>query len=205
MPTSYSESIPTIVKVLEDKKPKKVLDIGTGNGKYGLLTKEYCGQDVIIDGIEAWKPYLTDTHKSIYRNIFIDDVTKMSLKSLEKYDIYLMIDVIEHLPKTTAHRILRELNGLILISTPIEDYRAHYENHFEDHVSHWKIADFTERYKTETHSTNLSTIVLIDTSIKKSDSQNEINRLNNELRRIYNSKSWRLTKPLRAINHIFNR
>lgn len=204
MPTSYSESIPTIVKIMQKVQPKTVLDIGIGRGKYGLLAEEYC-EGVVVDGVEAWKDYLTDVHKAIYRNIYNEDVTKMDLSKLPKYDLVLMIDVIEHFEKDNAYRILDELQCKVLISTPIEDYRAHYENHFEDHVSHWHIDDF-RMYEYEDFSTELSTIVLVDTAKRKKEkalaTENEKLRAENEqlkheVHLMKNSRGWRALEKIR--------
>ena len=195
MPTSYSENIPKIIDIIKEIQPKKVLDIGIGEGKFGLLIKEYLSNDVIVDGVEVYKPYITGIHRAIYRKIYNQDITKMDLRKLEKYDLYLMIDIAEHLQKVTCHRILKELNGVVLISTPIEDYRAHYENHFEDHVSHWTLEDFS-RYEFKNYSTELSVIVLIDTA---AEPVNEVKRLRLELDNVYKSRSWRLTRSLREI------
>lgn len=160
MPTSYAESIPTVVDIIQQVKPKKVLDIGIGRGKYGLLTREYC-DEVIVDGVEAWPEYITDIQRAIYRNIFTEDIVKMDLSKLEDYDLVLMIDVIEHLTKEDGMRIINSLKTQFIISTPIEDYRAHYDNHFEDHISHWTTEDFSQ-YPFVDCSTKLSTIVLLD-------------------------------------------
>jgi len=160
MPTSYSESIPEVIKIIQAVKPKTVLDIGIGRGKYGLLTREYC-DDAVVDGVEAWPEYITETQKAIYRTIYTEDITKMDLTKLNSYDLVLMIDVIEHLTKEDAWRIIETLKTQFVISTPIEDYRAHYDNHFEDHISHWTIKDF-DRYPHVNCSTPLSTIVLLD-------------------------------------------
>jgi 2-polyprenyl-3-methyl-5-hydroxy-6-metoxy-1,4-benzoquinol methylase len=170
MPTSYVETIPQIIKIIQEVKPKHVLDIGIGNGKYGLLTQEYC-EGVVVDGVEAWQPYITEIQKAIYRKIYTQDIRAINAKNLSGYDLILMIDVIEHLQKKEAHRVLNSFEGLVLISTPVEDYRAHYENHYEDHVSHWGLKDF-KKYSYKDHSTSLSTIVLLDMRKKKKKIKN---------------------------------
>lgn len=204
MPTSFMQNIPQVIEVIQKLKPKKILDIGIGNGKYGLLSKEYLN-GVVVDGVEAWKPYISDIQKAIYRKIYNQDITTMDLSRLEDYDLYLMIDVIEHVPKTTGHKILQGLGGLILVSTPVEDYRAHYDNHFEDHVSHWTLDDF-KNYPYEDYSNEFSTMVLIDTAKDaKPDELGKlrirIEELEDKITGIENSKSWKITAPLRKIKN----
>ena len=41
MPTSFMQNIPDVVELMQKLKPKRILDIGIGNGKYGLLAHEY--------------------------------------------------------------------------------------------------------------------------------------------------------------------
>jgi cyclopropane fatty-acyl-phospholipid synthase-like methyltransferase len=163
MPTSYPESIPKIVEVIQAVKPRRILDIGVGRGKYGLLAQEYC-DGVVVDGVEAWPGYITDIQRAIYRKIYLEDITKMDLDKLPSYDLVLMVDVIEHFSKEDAYRIIDNLKTQVIVSTPIEDYRAHYDNHFEDHISHWIPEDFNA-YPNVNLSNNFSTIMLIDARV----------------------------------------
>lgn len=202
MPTSFMQNIPMVVELMQKLKPKKILDIGIGNGKYGLLAIEYI-KDVRVDGIEAYEPYITDIQRSIYGKIYNNDISKMDYSKLAGYDLYLMIDVIEHVPKSVGHKILKGLNGVVLVSTPVEDYRAHYDNHFEDHVSHWTLEDF-EQYPYEDYSNEFSTMVLVDTTaiaekstISKLRTRNK--ELENELKLVYGSRSWKSTEILRKV------
>lgn len=200
MPTSFMENIPKVIEVMQRLKPKEVLDIGIGNGKYGLLAKEYV-PSVVVDGVEAYAPYITDIHKAIYRQLYLEDVTKMNLGKLPSYDLYLMIDVIEHVPKAQGHTILKGLNGIVLVSTPVEDYRAHYDNHFEDHVSHWTLDDFKD-YAYEDLSNDFSTMVLVDTTSRAHASQLSTLRAENkclqkQIAELHASNSWKATRILR--------
>lgn len=197
MPTSYSESIPKIIEIIQAVKPRKVLDIGIGRGKYGLLTQEYC-ENVVVDGIEAWPEYITDVQKSIYRKIYVEDVTQMDLAKLPQYDLVLMIDVIEHFTKDDAYRILNDLQTQVVISTPKEDYRAHYENHFEDHISHWNIHDF-DMYPHVDLSTDLSTIALVDVRVNDREKRlmQENESLRQQIEEFKASKAWKVTQKLR--------
>ncbi len=74
-----------------------------------------------------------------------------------------MIDVLEHVEKAEDHRLLRDIAGTILVSTPREDYRAHdAHNPLENHRSHWTLDDFGD-YQDVDFSNELSTIVVLDT------------------------------------------
>lgn len=198
------QNIPEVVAVMQSLKPKKVLDIGIGNGKYGLLAREYI-EGVVVDGVEAYEPYITDIQRAIYNKIHIGDISTMDIAKFKGYDLYLMIDVIEHVPKTVGHKILKGLDGLVLVSTPVEDYRAHYENHFEDHVSHWTTEDF-KNYSYVDYSNEYSTMVLVDTSENAKDNElgklrKQYNQVAGELKSMKMSRSWRITAPLRWVKN----
>jgi len=49
MPTSDLYNITPILTIISNLKPKKILDVGCGFGKYGLLMREY---------LEVWQERL---------------------------------------------------------------------------------------------------------------------------------------------------
>jgi hypothetical protein len=169
MPTSFLDNIPTIVRIVQRLRPHAVLDIGVGMGKFGLLTREYLAGDtgqsaIVVDGIEGFEGYVTDIQRAIYDELFIADVREFDFRATD-YDLYLMVDVIEHFGKEEGHRLLADMGGTVLVSTPKEDYRAHYEhNPLEDHHSHWTVDDFSRYPGVADFSNDLATIVVVDTS-----------------------------------------
>lgn len=161
MPTSYLENIPEIIKLAQSVKPESVMDCGIGCGKYGLLCREYI-QPKELRAIEAWSPYLKDYPwlTEIYDSVYVGDLRTAPLPQM---DLYLLVDVIEHFSKEDGNVLLKKMKAAakhVLISTPKLEYYAHYTNPFEDHKSHWTLADFTE-FTFEDHSNDLSTIVLL--------------------------------------------
>ena len=40
MPTSWYQAIPSIMEQIEYQRPKSILDVGVGFGKYGLLIRD---------------------------------------------------------------------------------------------------------------------------------------------------------------------
>ncbi len=69
MPSSHFGQLNEIVELIKLSKPKSVLDIGVGFGKYGVLAREYLelwdegkkynDREIRIDGIEAFEKYIT--------------------------------------------------------------------------------------------------------------------------------------------------
>src|SRR3990172_689042 len=98
MPTSHHHQISKIIEVIISVKPDSVLDIGIGFGKYGVLLREYLelwnneGHQYNhftkrIDGIEAFKHYITPIHEYVYDNILIGDALELIDRIEPRYDL----------------------------------------------------------------------------------------------------------------------
>ncbi len=157
MPSSFHYQISDIIELILFIKPKSVLDIGVGFGKYGVLSREYLevfdGESkyndfkLVIDGIEIFEKYLTKLHEYIYNTIYIGNALDVLPKIDKKYDLILMIDVIEHFSYEDGLRLIQaalEKSRYIIISTPREwmDQGAVFGNEHETHLSIWKAEDF---------------------------------------------------------------
>ena len=157
MPSSHYFQLNEIVDLISLSNPSKLLDIGTGFGKYGFLAREYLelwqdGNDYgkwqrVIDGIEAFEPYLTPVHKFIYNKVYIGNALEILPGITEKYDLILMIDVFEHFTYEEGQKILemcRKAGRNIIISVPVSmsAQEAVYGNAFEIHRYPWKRKDF---------------------------------------------------------------
>jgi len=161
MASSFSVQIPAIIYLIQQLRPKSILDIGKGFGKYGFLIHEYLGIDnekkinpalslaeqsaVKIDAIEVDEDLMLPHLSQIYSTIYFGDVFTI-YKELPGYDLILMIDVIEHLNKGNALNMLRyflEKKSKILIATPLKFFEQElYESQYERHISHWSLKDF---------------------------------------------------------------
>lgn len=152
MPSSHWRQIENIIDIIYTMKPKSVLDIGCGNGKYGFLTREYLDlwgeqeKNIQLDGIEIYEPYLTKIHYQLYDKIIVGDVRKVLNNLIGKYDLALMIDIIEHFDKNEAFTIIFQCLSIcdnLLIATPKLFYKQNdCKNIYEQHLSHWKEKDF---------------------------------------------------------------
>jgi len=159
--SSFSSQIPCVVHLLDKLRPQTILDIGKGFGKYGFLVHEYVGIDnqkqlnpelsmsqqsrVCIDCIEVDRDLLLPHLTQFYNNVFVGDVFDI-YQTLPRYDLVLMIDVIEHLDKEKAISLLKyyiSKRANIIIATPVEFFEQKlYESEYENHISHWRKADF---------------------------------------------------------------
>jgi hypothetical protein len=158
MPTSYLHQINEIVELIVLVAPQSILDVGVGFGKYGVLAREYLefrdGREKYndwqrqVDGIEIFPQYITPLHQFVYNHIYLGDAQTI-LPTLEtRYDLLLLIDVIEHFPLTDGYDLL--LKGQraarnMLISTPVDFIlqKTAFGNSYETHHSHWSASQFS--------------------------------------------------------------
>lgn len=148
MPTSILEVAPAVLHYLWEVRPAdrplRVLDVGPGWGKYATLVREYVDPAAQLAAVEAWPAYIEDHRLDrLYDLIVAGDIRDQPDTWLDGFDAVLMVDVLEHIPKDEALRVLDRIGGWIVIATP----RHFFENppelpEPEAHVSHWTVADF---------------------------------------------------------------
>lgn len=151
MPTSHPFQLNEIASLTTFIKPERVLEIGIGFGKYGLIIREYLEiwgdggeyQEWLrqIDGIEIFENYILDHHRKIYDNVYLGNALDI-LHDLQSYDLIILIDVLEHLNEEDAKLLLSMClakSKYIIISTPkdIGTQGVGYENIYETHLSQW--------------------------------------------------------------------
>jgi len=85
------------------------LDIGCGAGLYGKIIREVFGPTVRIEAIEIFKEYIDRFNlKEIYNEIAVADIVKV-IDLIQRVDLIIAGDVLEHLSKEDAIRVV---NGL---------------------------------------------------------------------------------------------
>lgn len=147
MPSSFVDSYAPIVKLLIERDPQHVMDIGPGFGKYGLACREYLPNLMFIAAIDVPPGRLT-TQDAIYDHVFVGDVRDTSENFFRGYQIALLIDVIEHMPIDDGHVVLNTIQRagcMPLVSTPKIFTEQHDEsNPYETHVSLWEWHDLAQ-------------------------------------------------------------
>jgi hypothetical protein len=152
MPTSNPQNISPILETVMALKPESVLDVGVGTGKMGFLLREYLDLFVSgdgktwppprrtrIDGIEAHGAYITDIHRDVYDELYIEDAHHVLSRMPDRaYDLVLMIDVLEHFSVADARAVLRDIKRIgshILAVVPIgeREQASSYGNQYERH------------------------------------------------------------------------
>ncbi len=157
MPTSFLHQINDIVELIVSTAPQSILDVGAGFGKYGVLAREYLdlrdGREKYqdwqrqVDGIEIFAEYITPLHEFIYDNVYIGQAADIIPTLQTRYDLILLIDVIEHFELDEGQKFLQicqEAADNIIVSTPITfiSQKSSFGNPHETHKSHWMRANF---------------------------------------------------------------
>jgi SAM-dependent methyltransferase len=154
VPGSRYEQIEVIVDLMVRLEPRSVLDVGIGNGLYGLLIRQYVDGSgpfdggraearTRLDGIEIFEGYLTGVQRTVYDDIRVGDALEIlpGVPSGE-YDLALALDVIEHLPDPKGGDLLRQLRRVarhVIVTSPRGEFPqgALFGNEHETHVSTW--------------------------------------------------------------------
>ena len=154
MPTSDVFNIPAIVVTVGSFRPKSILDVGCGFGKYGVLLREYtdvaagrCDRkswQTRIVGIEGFENYRNPVWEA-YDEVRIGEASNL-LPQLGAFDIVLIADVIEHFEKPAATALVElalAASPVVVVSTPRDFYAqgAEFGNEFERHRCLWTAAD----------------------------------------------------------------
>jgi len=156
MPVSDYHQIPDVLAVVQQASPDRILDVGVGFGKWGILCREVLELykervqpdtwTVHIDGVEIHEPYRNPLWELAYDRIYIGNVLDV-LDSLGRYGLILCCDVIEHFDKESGKALLKKLcdhGDLVVITSPkgFAPQGAIYHNDYERHRSGWGVADF---------------------------------------------------------------
>lgn len=149
MPCSRPYALEATCKLIIEKNPTSIMDIGIGFGKFGFLAREYTDVfhgryfewETKIDGIEIFEKYITRLQQEIYDHIYIGNAIDI-LPTLDHYDMIICSDVLEHLnvrDGTALLEIIKRKCKFALVSTPVKVMHqdAVYHNEHERHISAW--------------------------------------------------------------------
>lgn len=164
MPMSRADTIIPVLNYVSKFRPKRILDVGCGDGFYGMLFRRALDGNVEIgyglhkrdtwqhqiDAIEIWEDYITPVHHYMYDSIQAGvDVRKFVTQiNPNYYDLIFMGDVLEHMDKPDGIKLLGDFkrcltikpSGVIIVVTPnykIQWMKTVNENPSEAHLSLW--------------------------------------------------------------------
>lgn len=131
----------------------KVLNVGVGTGNSGLARQLPHLSFKQLDLIDVHQPYL-DTAQARTWDAALVNFINADIRNFDitDYDLILMFDVLEHLPKEESLAIMDKIKCRQIIFIPLEkEFRTNvYGAESQDHLSMWTEDDFKSRgYWTE--------------------------------------------------------
>lgn len=148
MPIGSLSVYPEIIRLVLLNNPKRILDLGIGNGMNGAGIRNWYSKDIELIGVEGWAKY-NNPLWDVYDKVILTDIEEYIQRD-EKFDFIIMTDVIEHFDLGVGYTIIERLkdmltpNGVLIISTPAIEIEqgAYMGNEFERHRSAWNEQDF---------------------------------------------------------------
>lgn len=159
MPLSIWQGMEDCLATIVERQPRAVLDAGIGFGLWGHLLRQYL--DVWsgriqreqwatrIDGIEIAPERVQAHSRHLYSNVYVGDVRdEVPRRAAETaYDVILFGDVLEHLRKGDARRLLDAAGSLardlVVLRIPLGDgWRREGREPPDHHRSRWYARDF---------------------------------------------------------------
>lgn len=129
-----------------------VLDVGAGMGTYSSII-EKVNSNALINAIEVWEPYVEQYElNQLYDYVFRQDVREFDFTA-QYYDLVIFGDILEHLTKTEAVRVVGEAlenSQFVLLSIPIGYYpQGEYAgNPHEAHVTdNWSVREVLDTFQ----------------------------------------------------------
>lgn len=158
MPMSNPAHMPIIAHYLMGIRPRSVLDVGIGVGMYGLIARQYL--DIsdgnihrsdwthTIDGVEIYEPYRNPIWSYFYNNVTIGNIANI-IDTLDRYEVVLCNDVLEHFPRDIARTLISRLMArcdVLIATTPNREFEqgAWGGNEAETHHCLLTEADFPD-------------------------------------------------------------
>lgn len=125
-----------------------VLDLGCGQSS----TLQYVKGIKHSVGVEYWQPYIDESRKQKIHSDYIQSDILETVFSPEAFDAVMLVDVLEHIEKKDAYKLLRNMRlwakKKVIIIVPNgdipQDDLYHDGNEKQRHVSQWTPEDLRE-------------------------------------------------------------
>lgn len=158
MGTSNWQQIPFCIEALLELSPMRVLDVGVGFGRWGMLVREFCEEwkgrfhrehwQVHLEGIEVFPKNVEEYHHLFYDWVHIGDAAEILENMDASWDLVIFGDVLQEWDKDTAGQMLHtalDRSAYVLVNIPLGpgwERGPLYGNPYEEHRSTWELDEF---------------------------------------------------------------
>lgn len=166
IPIIMDDTLETIVKVLTQKKPEKILEIGTAVGYSAMCFSEYLKEGGRIDTIERDEERIKEAKENIKKvgvedkiNIYEGDAVEILPTMDEKYDIVFIDAAKGKYPffLEQALRMLKE-DGIIFADNIL--YKGYVMSDYNKHKQRTAVTHLRQYIKETTENPELETKIL---------------------------------------------
>lgn len=145
-----------LLHVVEQIRPKSILDVGIGFGILGGLYREvlelYYGRrleqrSIKIDGMEVFERYRNPMWDLFYDQVFLGNALEI-IDGLSRYELITAVELIEHFEKKQGKQLINkflEHAALVIITSPRVFIQPNdpWGNKYAMHRSLWSKKDFS--------------------------------------------------------------
>ena len=166
IPIIMDDTLEVIDKILKEKKPKAILEIGTAVGYSAMCFSEYLAEDGIIDTIEREHERVEEAKENIKKvgveekiNILEGDAVEILPTLDKKYDVVFIDAAKGKYPffLAEAKRMLNK-NGIIFADNIL--YKGYVMSDYNKHKQRTAVRNLREYIKEVTEDENCKTEIL---------------------------------------------
>lgn len=143
------QHIPFCIDAVVELAPTRVLDVGVGLGRWGMLIREFCeGPNpkvdrehwkVHLEGIQPFEESSQKDHLFFYDHVHAANGNGIAERIQDRWDLVIIADMLERWPKEVGSVILEralETADYVLVDSPIATGMGRNGN------GHWSVGDF---------------------------------------------------------------
>lgn len=166
IPIIMDDTLEVIAKILIEKKPKRILEIGTAVGYSAMCFSKYLAEDGLIDTIERDEKRIEEAKQNFKKvevenkiNLYEGDAVEIFPTLNEKYDV-VFIDAAKGKYPFFLKEALRMLkqDGIIFADNIL--YKGYVMSDYNKHKQRTAVRNLREYIKETTENPNLETEIL---------------------------------------------
>lgn len=166
IPIIMDDTLEVIAKILTEKKPKRILEIGAAVGYSAMCFSKYLAEDGLIDTIERDEERIEEAKQNFKKvevenkiNLYEGDAVEILPTLSEKYDV-VFIDAAKGKYPFFLKEAIRMLNqdGIIFADNIL--YKGYVMSDYNKHKQRTAVRNLREYIKEVTEDPNLETEIL---------------------------------------------